>query len=218
TIFVPHWEKMGDQVLLAAARSAGLEVVDPRQDPETVIQRLRSASKVIADSMHAAIIADALGVPWVPVATSRNISSFKWIDWASSLGVPYEPTLLPQGTTQMALRSLLKRRVVGTQFTGAGKEAALANYRDLSRRIAAPDFEKNRYRGLYRVDRLVDLSKSTWLRPSVARFLDQRRAERLAMQLQRASERAGYLSDAARRKGVAEHLVLLLEKLATRNG
>ena len=181
TIFVPHWEKMDDQVLLAAARSAGLEVVDPRQDPETVIQRLRSASKVIADSMHAAIIADALGVPWVPVATSRNISSFKWIDWASSLGVPYEPTLLPQGTTQMALRSLLKRRVVGTQFTGSGKEAALANYRALAQRIAAPDFEKARYKGFHRVDRLVDLSKSTWLRPGVARLLSDVRSSGLKL-------------------------------------
>jgi succinoglycan biosynthesis protein ExoV len=37
--------------------------------------------------MHAAIIADAFRVPWIPLALSPDFSYFKWNDWAKSLEV-----------------------------------------------------------------------------------------------------------------------------------
>src|SRR5690606_31984382 len=40
---------------------------------------------VIAEAMHAAIIADSYRVPWVSVSSSRRINAFKWQDWAASL-------------------------------------------------------------------------------------------------------------------------------------
>jgi succinoglycan biosynthesis protein ExoV len=45
--------------------------------------------------MHAAILADAFRVPFVAVTTSRQINSFKWQDWASSLGLSYRPRHVP---------------------------------------------------------------------------------------------------------------------------
>ena len=41
--------------------------------------------------MHAAIVADTLRVPWVPLMTSSDINSFKWLDWTQSMRVPYQP-------------------------------------------------------------------------------------------------------------------------------
>lgn len=35
---------------------------------------------VLADAMHAAIIADAMRVPWLPLITSPQINTFKWLD------------------------------------------------------------------------------------------------------------------------------------------
>lgn len=88
TIFVPHrltarlalnWDAIGQR--------AGLEVVLPQDDAVSVINRIREARLVIAESMHGAIIADAFRVPWIPVAISHHFNSFKWQDWADSMEV-----------------------------------------------------------------------------------------------------------------------------------
>src|SRR5439155_10040399 len=46
------------------------------------------------ESLHGAIVADALRVPWVPLRIRRNphTSPFKWEDWCSSMELPYGPT------------------------------------------------------------------------------------------------------------------------------
>jgi len=46
---------------------AGVTFLDPFEDSEKMVQRIRRAKLVIADAMHAAIVADALrvrGFPW----------------------------------------------------------------------------------------------------------------------------------------------------------
>lgn len=56
-----------------------------RWDISEIMRTISGAKLVIAEAMHAAIIADAYRVPWVSVATSSRINGFKWQDWASSL-------------------------------------------------------------------------------------------------------------------------------------
>ena len=74
-----------------------------------MVRRIAAADKVIAESMHAAIIADAFRVPWVPVALSREVSPFKWVDWTSSVNVSYSPVCLPPSNRIEYMRnSLLK--------------------------------------------------------------------------------------------------------------
>lgn len=89
-IFVPHWLSAADSLWQDAAEAADLDWVDPRQDPERVIQQIIDAELVVAESMHAAIIADAFGVPWVPVICT-HASMFKWRDWTASLKMSYRP-------------------------------------------------------------------------------------------------------------------------------
>src|SRR5690606_11437285 len=88
------------------ARRAGICFIDPRADSRESIERIRRAGLVVADAMHAAIVADTLRVPWVPVATSPEISAFKWLDWTLSLELPYEPVALPPSSAVEAARIL----------------------------------------------------------------------------------------------------------------
>ncbi len=94
-IFIPHWKSVRYGYWETICKALGIEFVDPCQDSKSVIRRIASAEKVIAESMHAAIIADAFRVPWIPIALSREVSPFKWVDWAASMDVPYSPVCLP---------------------------------------------------------------------------------------------------------------------------
>lgn len=107
TIFIPHWKSVRYGYWQAICKDIGIEFVDPCQDSKSVVARIASAEKVVAESMHAAIIADAFRVPWIPVALSREISPFKWVDWAASLGVPYSPVCLPASDRIEFLRNAL---------------------------------------------------------------------------------------------------------------
>src|SRR5439155_14985318 len=101
----------------AICQDLGIEFLDPRTDSRDVVRRIAAAEKVIAESMHAAIIADAFRVPWVPVALSREISPFKWADWSLSKGLDYEPVCLPPSNAVEALRNrLLKESVLESIF------------------------------------------------------------------------------------------------------
>lgn len=103
-IFVPHhhalvtgqWEKVCQQ--------AGVEFVNPQSDAKTVIQKIRNAKLVLADAMHAAIIADAMRVPWVPLITSSQINTFKWLDWTQTIKLPYRPTVLGSSSLRECMR------------------------------------------------------------------------------------------------------------------
>ena len=107
TLFIPHWKSVRYGNWEAICNKLGIEFVHPCKDSRAVVRRIASAEKVIAESMHAAIIADAFRVPWVPVALSREVSPFKWVDWTASVNVPYSPVCLPASTRIEYLRNLL---------------------------------------------------------------------------------------------------------------
>ncbi|MEH3104912.1 MAG: hypothetical protein PGN12_13530 [Sphingomonas phyllosphaerae] len=108
-VFMPHlsarlgkWE--------AACKRAGIEFLNPQWDSHLLLSRIEQADLVLADAMHAAICADALRVPWVPCVTSAEISTFKWTDWSSSVGLPYRPNFLPFSSVLEYLRDRIVRR------------------------------------------------------------------------------------------------------------
>lgn len=97
-LFVPHYEALENPVWKDIAIASGVELLDPRSESRMVVSKIRAAKLVIADSMHAAIVADTMRVPWVPVATSYASNTFKWLDWSMALQIKYNPTLLPAPT------------------------------------------------------------------------------------------------------------------------
>lgn len=94
-IFIPHWKSdiFGDWA--AVCGYAGLRHVSPMQPIDTVLSEIAASELVVTESMHGAILADALRVPWIAVRTSPEINDFKWIDWCLSVGETYAPHHIP---------------------------------------------------------------------------------------------------------------------------
>jgi succinoglycan biosynthesis protein ExoV len=117
-IFIPHWKSVRYGCWETICKSLGIEFVDPCQESKSVVRRIASAEKVIAESMHAAIIADAFRVPWIPIALSREVSPFKWVDWAASMDVPYSPVCLPASNRIERIRNALLKWSVHSNAPG----------------------------------------------------------------------------------------------------
>jgi hypothetical protein len=150
TIFIPHWKSARYGNWEAICNNLGIEFVHPCTDSRTVVRRIAAAGKVIAESMHAAIIADAFRVPWVPVTLSREVSPFKWVDWASSLNVSYSPVCLPASNKIEYLRNLLLKWSVysnaldypsassvaqGTRMSFDDSDLLMSQFAEIGRRI-----------------------------------------------------------------------------------
>ncbi len=96
--FVPHYisENMFDR-WQPLFHETGVEFVSPAQDPLKVIRKIRESEIVLAEAMHAAIIADTFRIPWIPVNMFRHINNFKWQDWFHSMELgEYKPVFLPR--------------------------------------------------------------------------------------------------------------------------
>lgn len=94
-MFMPHHASLGNADWRQVCANAGIEYLDPSDDARETVRRIRSARLVIAEAMHAAIVADAFRVPWIPVSCYEHILDFKWRDWCESLQIDYRPTSLP---------------------------------------------------------------------------------------------------------------------------
>lgn len=84
-LWVPHWETAANPLWRKACALADIDYADPRRDVPRVLAQISGARLVLAESLHAAICADAYRVPWLPVLTSPRINAFKWFDWLGSL-------------------------------------------------------------------------------------------------------------------------------------
>lgn len=86
-VFVPHVDSVGRHDWTSDCDAAGIDYVSPQGDSHEVIARLAAAPLVLAESMHAAIIADAFRTPWIPVRIGHKFLPSKWEDWAASVEV-----------------------------------------------------------------------------------------------------------------------------------
>ena len=111
--FVPHWESAAAGIWPIICATVGLHYIDPRGDAKEVIREIAQSELIVAESMHGAILADAFRVPWVAVTTSNSINSFKWNDWAQTVGVTYRPRHVPVSTRAEAIAK-------GARFWGIG--------------------------------------------------------------------------------------------------
>lgn len=87
TLFIPHHNSVKTYAWHSLCELASLKFVSPCDESKYVIQQIAAANLVIAESLHAAIIADAFRVPWVPVCISADFDHQKWADWAESIGI-----------------------------------------------------------------------------------------------------------------------------------
>lgn len=93
---IPHWT---DKTLSKRAEFLRYDplVIDVTDEPISVISAIASCKKVVTSSLHAAILADALGIPRrIEIAPlmlanpAREGGLFKWQDYSASLGTTLE--------------------------------------------------------------------------------------------------------------------------------
>lgn len=113
--FMPHHDSQKIFDWRPICEEAGIVYLDPAEDIHRNIHEIRQSELVLAEAMHAAIVADTLRIPWRPVKCYQHVLDFKWQDWCSSLDLAYAPLALPplrdlrlDGILQQA-RGLLNR-------------------------------------------------------------------------------------------------------------
>jgi len=90
--FMPHWESELKYPWKSLCEKAGIHYLSPLGNTLQLIDDIIHSEVVLAEAMHAAIAADALRTPWVPVKAYGGINDFKWNDWTQSLSMPYHPS------------------------------------------------------------------------------------------------------------------------------
>jgi len=92
---VPHFETLDFPGWDETSRLTGFQIVDPRDTPFNVIDKISKARLVLTESLHGAILADTYGIPWIAFATSSNFGATKWLDWTASLDLPFDLSIVP---------------------------------------------------------------------------------------------------------------------------
>ncbi len=196
TIFVPHWESdlLGNWAPIC--QRAGITCVSPREESMGVIRRIASARRVLAESLHAAIIADAFRIPWTPVITRPDILRFKWVDWARSVGVRYAPVVLPGPTEReqrlgqsRRLRLGLRPRPQTMESTFRAWQAALERRQASSRPETSPWLRSWR-----RLSRLGRRLEAFWEKGTSHNGSEERRVDQTVAALRRIQDLTPYLS------------------------
>lgn len=167
-IFVPHWESTVGGIWPTVCKAAGLTYVDPCGEARSVIGAIARSRLVIAESMHAAILADAFRVPWVAVSTSRCINSFKWRDWAASLRLTYRPRHVPVSSRAEAITK--GARFWGVEFDTRTPEPDDPNRRGFDESLVMT-------RGAPHPSTLRSVAKQVLAAPSTLALWQARRSE-----------------------------------------
>lgn len=89
TTFVPHWQSTDFADWTRICCRLGIKYLSPCEDAKHVIRKIASSQLVIAESMHAAIIADTFRVPWIPVSIGPQFHYRKWQDFLQQVRYPH---------------------------------------------------------------------------------------------------------------------------------
>jgi hypothetical protein len=88
---VPHYQTWDSFDWTRVAANAGMVAINPRQSPADVIAQMRGCSRIMAESLHGAICADAMNIPWAPSILAHRFNEFKWHDWLATVNRPFTP-------------------------------------------------------------------------------------------------------------------------------
>jgi len=110
-LLMPHHNSISRGNWQRVAAQAGMTFIDPRWPVAKVINHFSHARLVITEAMHGAIVADTLRIPWQPITIAPDALRFKWMDWALSLDLKYEPVRIsPSSAWELLFHKDLIRR------------------------------------------------------------------------------------------------------------
>lgn len=103
---VPHYSDRNDKRVATLVERFGekVTVIDVREDPRTVVNKIASCEHILSSSLHGLVVADSLGIPnaWVKLSSKR--SDFKYHDYYSAFGLERKPVILTGEETFVKLR------------------------------------------------------------------------------------------------------------------
>lgn len=184
TIFIPHHRSLNEN-WLEICQSANIDFISPTLDSQYIIHKIRNSKLVLAESMHAAIIADAMRVPWIPIVSNEKISSFKWSDWLSVYDMSYTPIYIGHPSLKITFESFLKIRRNMSYFKENASQ--LDAYSLLSKNTGKlPLFERIT---------LKLFSKLVLRIPFIGSFISKKQKNKISKLLLKIKEQPGYITD-----------------------
>ena len=113
---IPHYATWDSFDWNQVAAQAGMVAINPRLAPQVVVARMRGCSRIMAESLHGAICADAMGIPWAASVLAHRFNAFKWLDWLATINRPFAPFVTDRAlvsciTPTKALANRLARSV-----------------------------------------------------------------------------------------------------------
>jgi Polysaccharide pyruvyl transferase len=87
---IPHYATWDSYDWVTIAANVGMVAIDPHQAPNQVISQMRKCSRIMAESLHGAICADAMGIPWAVCILAHRFNEFKWRDWMATINRPFK--------------------------------------------------------------------------------------------------------------------------------
>lgn len=142
--YMPHWESEARFDWAGFCKESGYHYISPMWDKDTIIENILKSEVLVTEAMHGAIVADTLRVPWIPVKGYKNISEFKWQDWAKSIGVTYIPAQMPalysEAKEAEKIIQSKTRGLIGTTVTRYLAEAYINYQRSFKSAAAVKQF------------------------------------------------------------------------------
>jgi hypothetical protein len=125
--FIPHWATWRSFDWEKVAANAGLIGIDARLPPAQVMHKMRSCSRILTESLHGAVFADAMGIPWAPVVLAHRFNRFKWEDWCATIHRKFEPLMTDRALVNSvgSIKSIANRIAKGINFKAIERPAAL---------------------------------------------------------------------------------------------
>jgi len=191
-IFIPHHRAAENCEWDAVCEAAGIKYIDPRNESKEVIETIRKSKLVLSGAMHAAIIADTFRVKWLPVTTSSTINHFKWMDWTSSMNVPYKPIFTGPGSLEGRIQHLVYRYSWASETVPSNPKKAI---RYLKKRNRSNPIQNFRAAAIWKIGSFIQKSLQSKMLSRTRRRMDEKAMNKAVTTLRTASKSKGILSD-----------------------
>jgi succinoglycan biosynthesis protein ExoV len=102
---IPHYATWDSYDWTSVALNAGMVAINPRQSPTEVASQMRRCSRILSESLHGAVCADAMGIPWSACVLAHRFNDFKWKDWLDTVQRPFAPLVMDRPLVRNIRRS-----------------------------------------------------------------------------------------------------------------
>ncbi len=119
------------------AKELDFNIINPTSSVKECINIISRSKLVITESLHGAIVADALRVPWIRVKMhvqhkeTNSVNDFKWMDWMASMDIKPNSYTLPRFWPETrGLKRYIKLKIIKNKLKKIAREENACLSRD----------------------------------------------------------------------------------------